>query len=397
MPQGNRQTPTSVTIEYEEYAKNNVGGYTVYTFYVKGSNYLELPLDANVREPTKNSLPYKGMVWTLESNPQNFFLENSGISVIASEVNITTSTKKVKFTFPPGSGIVNGGHTQLAILDIKRNKDISDAILRLEVIEKTFSETDLAIIAASRNTASNVKPYSIAEKKGLFFKIKQNISQDFEKHIMWWENRPVPNNVGMPAPDLIALINLFNVKKYRSNYLLTSTEQPNKSATSKNAVFKEWMQDPGDFEHVYPLINDIIRLRDYVQAKFNLSAPRGFTTLKVISDAHNTPPKLSMFLGEKLTYSLPIQFLLPILASLRADVYYIENSSVKEVGWYENPITVFDKVKPTVLKDLMNTYRTQHHNVINQVSKDANLWRILYDDVNTKVNKGTPYKKFNVP
>ena len=122
MPQGNRQTPTSVTIEYEEYAKNNVGGYTVYTFYVKGSNYLELPLDANVREPTKNSLPYKGMVWTLESNPQNFFLENSGISVIASEVNITTSTKKVKFTFPPGSGIVNGGHTQLAILDIKRNK-----------------------------------------------------------------------------------------------------------------------------------------------------------------------------------------------------------------------------------------------------------------------------------
>ena len=46
MPQGNRQTPTIVTIEYEEYAKNNVGGYTVYTFYVKGSNsfIFDLPL-----------------------------------------------------------------------------------------------------------------------------------------------------------------------------------------------------------------------------------------------------------------------------------------------------------------------------------------------------------------
>ena len=397
MPQGNRQTPTTVTIEYEEYAKNNVGGYHVYTFYVKGSNYLELPLDANVREPTKSSIPYKGMVWTLESNPQNFFLENSGISVIASDVNITTSTKKAKFTFPPGSGIVNGGHTQLAILDVKRRLDISSAILRLEVIEKVFSETDLATIAASRNTASNVKPYSIAEKKGLFFKMKQTISPNYEKHIMWWENRPVPNNAGMPAPDLVALINLFNAKKYRSNYLLSSTEQPNKSATSKNAVFREWMQDPGDFEHTYPLINDIIALREHIQSTFNSAAPRGFTTLKVISDAYNSPPKLSMFLGKQLTYSLPIQFLLPILASLRADVYYTENSSVKEVGWYEDPIMVFDRVKTTVLKDLMNTYRTQHHKIINQASKDANLWRILYDDVNAKVNKGTLYKKTNVP
>lgn len=391
MPEGTRRTPTTVTLRYEHYSINNVDGYPIHTFYVKCSDYLDLPIDANVREPSKSSIPYKGMIWTLESKPKNFLLENSGITVVASEVDVTKSRKTVKFTFPPGSGIINGGHTQLAIIETKRSRDVSNALVKVEAIEHVFSEVDLATIASSRNTASNVKPYSIAEKRGLFFKLKQHMLPDFEKHIIWWENREVPNERGMPAPDLIALLNLFNVRKFQSNYASSLTDQPNKSATSKSAVFTDWQNAPQEFEHIYPLTNDIINLREHIQTTFNRGAPRGFTGLNVITRNDTLQP--SIFLGTGIEFNLPIQFLMPLLASLRADVYYDETAG--EVGWYEKPEDLFDRSKKKLITDLIATFKT-HHNVINQVSKDPNLWRILYLDVDANVNKGAAWKRYNV-
>ncbi len=84
-------------------------------------------------------------------------------------------------------------------MDTKKEKDISKAVVRLEVIEQEFSSEKLAMIAASRNTASNVKSYSTAEKRGYFAKIKISMNVDFEKHIIWWENRKVPNDRGLTA------------------------------------------------------------------------------------------------------------------------------------------------------------------------------------------------------
>ena len=88
MPEGTRRTPTDVILEYIDCSENNVDGYHLYTFYVSGKNYLDLPLDANVRLPSEKSIPYKEMVRTLETNPANFFLQNSGISVIATELTL---------------------------------------------------------------------------------------------------------------------------------------------------------------------------------------------------------------------------------------------------------------------------------------------------------------------
>jgi hypothetical protein len=331
------------------------------------------------------------MVDTLENKAENFFLENSGISVIASEVSV--KKKKVSLVFPPGTGIVNGGHTQLAILNVKARKDISEAIVKLEVIEKVFPAQDLAVIAASRNTASNVKPYSIAEKRGLYFEIKRYLDSDFEKHIIWYENRDVPNDKGWPAPDLIAVLNLFDVKSYQSNFGGKKTEQPNKSATSKNAVFSDWQRKPDQLSHVYPLVNDIIRLQELIQSTFNKNAPRGFTTLKVLN--HNDPPKKTLFLGRDVEYTLPKQFLLPILASMRADVFYDESNN--KIGWFEEPKEVFVRCKKTLITDLMNTFRSTYHNEINQASKDSNLWRILYLDVDNTVSKKSPWRTYDAP
>ena len=184
--------PKEIIMKYEEFAIHHISGYpNIYTLFIRGSEYVELPLDANVREPSEKSIPYKDMINTLERNPYNFLLQNGGINVISSGMEINTSDKTVKMYFQSGTGIVNGGHTQLAILNSKIMKNTTkqpkpsiDAILRLEVIEKEFSPEELAIIAASRNTSSNVKPYSIAEKRGFFTKLKIYMLPNFEKHII---------------------------------------------------------------------------------------------------------------------------------------------------------------------------------------------------------------------
>ncbi len=355
---------------------------------------MTLPLDANVRLPSENSIPYREMMKTLERDPARFFLQNSGISVIASDVKVNKQDKIVKLHFEPNTGIVNGGHTQLALLDAKDQRDISRAKVKLEVIKYTFTAQELAVIAASRNTASNVKPYSTAEKKGLFIKIKNEMLLPFEKHIIWYENREVPNDKGMPALDLIAYLNLFDVTTNQSDYSPELSEQPNKSATSKSAVFKAWEIDPEKIRQTYPLINDILNLLEHIQTTFDKKIPKGFTTLGVMKNLKDQN-KMSLFTGKKISFDMPKQFLLPILASLRADVKYDEVNG--KIGWYEKPEEVFDRCKASIVTDLLKTYKSTYHNELNRASKDSNLWRILYLNVERSIDKTEEWKMYDVP
>lgn len=388
-----RFDPIEIIMKYEECAIHHLSGYpNIYTFFIRGNEYAELPMDANVRDPSEKSIPYRDMVDTLGQNPYNFLLQNGGINVISSEVVIDKSTNTVKMYFPPGTGIVNGGHTQLALLNSKRKKDITDAIVHIEVIEKEFSQEAIAIVAASRNTASNVKPYSTAEKRGYFVKIKKCMFPKFEKHIVWWENRKVPSDKGLSAVDLIARLNLFNAVLYQSSWH-NETEQPNKSATSKNSIFNYWLIHQQEFLHTYPLVNDIINLEEHILNTFHDVAPKGFTHLGVVKNFREEQRK-TIFLNRDIYWELPKQLLLPLLASFRAAIKYdIRN---KQVGWYVNPRDAFNDCGYVLLQELMRTYKT-HHNEINQMSKDSNLWRILFDTVSKKIPKSSTWQMYDIP
>ena len=383
--------PKEIIMKYEEFAIHHILGYpNMYTLFIRGSEYIGLPLDANVREPSEKSIPYKDMVNTLEKNPYNFLLQNGGINVISSGVEINKSDKIVKMYFEHGTGIVNGGHTQLAILNSKKIKNINDAILCLEVIEKEFPPEELAIIAASRNTASNVKPYSTAEKRGYFTKLKLYMLPNFEKHIIWWENRKVPYNRGLSVVDLIARLNLFNIELYQSTWH-SGTEQPNKSATSKNSTFEYWLIHQHEFLHTYPLVNDIINLEEHILSTFHEVAPRGFTNLGVIKNTDEK--KKTIFLGKNISWDLPKQFLLPLLSSFRSVIKYDKKNG--KIGWYVNPEYTFNRCGYTLLIELMRTYKT-HHNEINQMSKDPNLWRILFDTIDRDVSKNGTWNMYDI-
>lgn len=133
-----KTTPTSVTINVENYSRTVVQGTVEYVFYINGQEYKELPLDANVRLPDVKAKPYRAMLQTLAETPENFFENNLGITVIAERVEELTK-QRFRLEFPSGTGILNGGHTQKAILDSKGNPNISRAIVKVSVREKSMS------------------------------------------------------------------------------------------------------------------------------------------------------------------------------------------------------------------------------------------------------------------
>lgn len=387
MPTPSNDTPTVVTVAVEKHTEVIIQDCKEYTFYINGQEYKKLPLDANVREPnTQKSKPYKAMMETLQSKPNDFFENNLGISVIATDIqkarNINNKEQYV-LTFQSGTGILNGGHTQQAILDSKDNPNISEAIVRVSVRVKNYSLARIAEIASAQNSSTAVKEYTLAEKKGLFVPIKRALEENNEKHIIWWEGRQIPEGTdGMSPDDLIALINVFNINWYHSDYNQTIKNQPTNSSSSKANVFRRWENDSTSFEKIYTLVNDIIELSEYIQMNFHEKT--GMARLGVIQEGK---PKKLTFSGCMPAYALPKQFLFPLIASFRANIFYDETN--RKIGWYTNNKRLFDNAKKSMCEKLMSFYRTSYSNNLNKAGRDPNLFEALYVDLNSKINKST--------
>lgn len=368
-------TPTSVDIKIEKKTEITINDCTEYTFYVNGQEYKRLPLDANVREPnTSKSKPYKDMCKTLQDNPEKFFENNLGISVVASEVK-KINENKYRLVFKSGTGILNGGHTQQAVLDSQQFAYISRATIKITVRSKNYELSRIAEIAAAQNSSTAVKEYSLAEKKGLFIPIKACLNAHNEKHIIWFEGRDVPNGIGMPSDDLIALLNVFNIELYRSLYNMKSNSQPTASSSSKGKVFKKWEEEPKTFTIIYPLVNDILELGDYIRRHF-YEGGTNMTSLKVIADLNASKKKKLIFSGEECEYELPSQFFYPLIAAFRTNVYY--NPQAGQVGWFRNNQTLFDISRKALCEKLRSFYKTTYSNNINKAGKDPNLYDALY-------------------
>ena len=191
-----------------------------------------------------------------------------------------------------------------------------------------------------------------------------------------------------------AMLNLFSPIDYQSSVNPNKSDQPNKSATSKGAVFSDWeASEMESLKCVYPLVNDIINLMEHIESTFDKNIGRGFTTISVINNVKDRD-KTTLFSGKKIRFELPKQFMYPILAAFRANVRYDEAN--KKVGWYEKPELVFDKCKAKLFEDLSRTYKSTYHNEINRTSKDSNLWRILYLNVHSAVDEAAVWKEYGI-
>lgn len=391
MPIPSNLTPTDVTLVVDDYRELTINNCTEWTFYVNGQEYKEFPLDANVREPdTRKSKPYKDMVKTLSEQPEFFFENNLGISVIASDVQ-QISEKKFRITFPSGTGILNGGHTQKAILDSQGEPNIAKAIIRITVRVKDYDPQRIAQIASAQNSTTAVKEYSLAEKKGLFADLKVKMDPNFEKHIVWWEGKTVSADKGMEPVDLIAILNLFNIDLYSSPYSSTNS-QPTSSASSKTSVFKKWEIDDNipTYEKIYPLVNDILELYELIQLKFMDGS--GMAQLAIINESKGRAKELVFGIGTPL-YELPKQMLYPLLAAYRANVYY--DAPNKKIGWHEDNKILFKKYNKELCLKMKTAFKVSKNDP-NRIGKDPLIWENLFTTLLNHIDTTKTFKTYDI-
>ena len=390
MPIPSNNTPTKVVVKVEKSLETTILGVHEYVLYINGQEYKKLPLDANVREPEPNkSRPYKEMMGTLSDHPEYFFENNLGISVVATKVK-PEAGNKFEIEFNEGTGILNGGHTQLAILNSQGNPDISRAVVRVTVRVKNYTTSRIAEIAAAQNSSTAVKEYSLAEKRGLFANIKKYMDPNVEKHIIWYEGREV--NKGLEPNDLIAFLNAFNIMSYSSDYS-QSHSQPKESANSKATVFKKWENSDNekDYRIIYPLVNDILKLYEMVQLKMT-DYGSGMSSLSVIRDTQGRGKEL-IFSMEKCPYDIPKQMIFPVFAAFRANVYY--DAANCKIGWFEDNEKLFKECNKELCNKLRQSFKASG-NELNRLTKDPAIRENLYTTLKDHIDKTGVYKEYDI-
>jgi hypothetical protein len=159
----------------------------VYVGYTPIGAVIDLPtnenvrdylLDAEGRQRRRPTQVHRAIQDTLENNPQNFAVLNSGIVVVARNCEIDEKEKVISLTNP---SIINGSQTQgvirdfICILDKRDANELSfPAHVKFEVIV-TDNEDLIAETSIARNFQNDVMTISIAGRLGQLDELEERV------------------------------------------------------------------------------------------------------------------------------------------------------------------------------------------------------------------------------
>jgi len=173
-----------------------------------------IPTNENVREflldaeGLKRKVPtqvHRAIKDTLENNANAFSVLNGGIVLVARNCEVDEKKKQLHLTAP---SIINGSQTQGIVREYlnEYEYDPSDPIhIRFELII-TDDQSLVAEISISRNFQNDVKPLSIAGRRGYFTEIGGVISKAFPEMRLSTSETERPSNEIMDTEKLLKII-----------------------------------------------------------------------------------------------------------------------------------------------------------------------------------------------
>ncbi len=164
----------------------------VYVGYMPLSSIIDLPTDENVRdylleaEGKQRKRPtqvHKAIKDTLENNPENFAVLNSGIAIVARDCQVDEKEKKLILKNP---SIINGSQTQGVVRDYFKEfqsakNDELDSIphVKFEVVV-TGDEDLIGEISIARNFQNDVMTISIAGRLGQLDELEKSLQGEID-------------------------------------------------------------------------------------------------------------------------------------------------------------------------------------------------------------------------
>lgn len=313
----------------------------------------------------------------------NFHLLNRGILLSAASVTFNNYDNLVSVTFedPELHGDVDGGHTLKVILENQNELDRGQQFVKLEIL--TGVEGFFEDLAEARNTSAQVKDESIANLKDYYEMIKDTLKDEpYAKRINYMEN----DEGDIEVTDLLAIMNLFNIDRYKG-----MDECPVNSYSSKKKcsdlyiteyekmTFGDSDESDNPYCKMLPILVDFFKLYDklesnidsYYRKKVPLGKYGATSGVTVAKEGKNFE---TQFYENAIKYSTPKGFLYPILGAFRA---LVEEGTDGKYKWKKNPYDVMDKIGPELVTATIERSRWNGNNP-NKTGKDITFWPTLY-------------------
>jgi AIPR protein len=237
----------------------------------------KLPLGSNPRDQNTNRQVYRDVAGSLRNEEgaiNSFFGKNLGVYACARAVEKVDRAKGEpdEFTIHFGEGesvldgldgILNGGHTAQIIWDnqpeLRQRREEGDEIeqfVRLYV-RQGYPRPLLAEMAGTLNTAVQVQDFSLAEHQDKFKWIHDSLAgKSYADAIAFKENV----NADYYVTDVLSMMALFDTTRFPNN----GGSHPTGAYAAKSQVLKRYLEDPGPFERLEPILNDILVLHDTI-------------------------------------------------------------------------------------------------------------------------------------
>ena len=303
---------------------------------------LEEWMEVNPRIPVRNKKDSlqgtvaKAMVATLLEEPEKFELKNQGMYILADDVEFEkgeggAGVVTVTLADRARNGLVNGGHTFLAIREAAETRedpenqdkypDPWNAHVRLHIMVGVDADL-ITDIAEGLNRSLQVDNPSLENLRGTFEGIKRHMTgKTGEDQIAYRQGDPGDVDI-LQVLTSLAVFDLENYpdRKTHPNGLFGHPK------ALLDAFTKDASKDDSVFGKIIPKVHEILALSDRIQQEA-LRPERGLGKLKVSnakkanrarSPKHYGRP--AHFIGGNIDGNLPLGWLYPMLAAFRADV-----------------------------------------------------------------------------
>lgn len=282
----------------------------------------------NVRDPKLTGTVPEAIRQSLREKSETFLFMNRGIVLAVEKASFDNSKGKSQLTLTLSDkrlhGLLDGGHTYNIIRDESQNIE-GPRYVRVEILEG-FSAEEITDVVDARNTSNQVRDESLMNLQGDFDKIRKALSgQPYADSIAYKEYETDAD--GNPKPidvrDVIAILTAFD----KTNF--GESNHPINTYRSKAVCLKHFSEHKSDYERIYPLAPQILRLFDEISLQLPelYNKVRGksggvtggkFGRLTGVTVYKGKRTGHLPFTGAETKYGVPAGFVYPILGAFRA-------------------------------------------------------------------------------
>lgn len=385
--------PVSDSIEYIELVEYSFPvAFKPYQIYHDGDRELwvlmvrvaDLPLDwpygPNARFASRTARPVRAMLQTLQQEPKSFVWRNGGILLVADSIEVPfPGHVRLLLHEPddgghyPGHGVLNGGHTYLAINEARtaQYQGALESAMVMVTVAVGIPDADIPAISRARNTSHPVPLYALRELAGDWEVLKEWLPERTLELVRFKPNDPNATSADYDVTDLVRRLAVMDDRLWPA----AKSEHPIKAYSGIGTLVKRYT--PAHFQPLAPLLPDFLLLEELITRHYeevNGQPARKHGAIGVLGKVSGCKMKPHTLLtGYQAAFTLSEAFILPVMAAFR--VFLRPDLS----GWLRPLPELWRLYGPQTVAALWNHYRETGRNSAASFARQHSTWTAALD------------------